>query len=418
MDHDCEPCVEFYRNGLTTSFAKILTDEAVNSWKYNIHHCILVSCGKLLNLIAIHMQRDNPYLLDLLAIVFDPDNKFNTFNAVRQPECFAASDSIWGVLDSNKMYAKPPPEPKNPRGWLVDLINRFGQLGGFDNLLERFNSGLELLKRNQNTKGGAVKSIASNESVGVEGAGHDNRLTLALIHSLLRPFGQCYELLTPATIAKYFMPTWNVVLDLLDSFTDDELKREVKPEGRNDYINGIVKSARSLASRLTGQEEMIRDLEMFRLKMILRLLQVSSFNGKMNALNEINKVLSSVAYYSHRSQPLPHCLPEDEMDWLTAERMAQWIKSSDVLGIVLKDSLHQPQYVEKLEKIIRFLIKEQALTLDDLDAVWRAQAGKHEAIVKNMHDLLAKLAWDFTPEQLDHLFEAFQVSLTWCIRQD
>ncbi|XP_041564939.1 probable ubiquitin carboxyl-terminal hydrolase FAF isoform X2 [Drosophila elegans] len=408
VDHDCEPCVEFYRNGLSTSFAKILTDEAVNSWKYNIHHCILVSCGKLLHLIAIHMQRDNPYLLDLLAIVFDPENKFNTFNAARQPECFATPDCIWGQLDSNKMYARPPAEPKNARGWLVDLINRFGQLGGFDNLLERFNSGLELLKRNQNK--------ATGKGVGGEGSGegcvHDNRLTLALIHSLLRPFGQCYELLTPATIAKYFMPTWNVVLDLLDSFTDEELKREVKPEGRNDYINGIVKSARFLASRLSGQEELIRDLEMFRLKMILRLLQVSSFNGKMNALNEINKVLSSVAYYSHRSQPLPHCMPEDEMDWLTAERMAQWIKSSDVLGIVLKDSLHQPQYVEKLEKIIRFLIKEQALTLDDLDAVWRAQAGKHEAIVKNVHDLLAKLAWDFTPEQLDHLFEAFQASMT------
>jgi len=29
--------------------------------------------------------------------------------------------------------------------------------------------------------------------------------------------------------------------------------------------------------------------------------------------------------------------------------------------------------------------------------------------VKNLHDLLAKLAWDFSPEQLDHLFECFQV---------
>lgn len=47
--------------------------------------------------------------------------------------------------------------------------------------------------------------------------------------------------------------------------------------------------------------------------------------------------------------------------------------------------------------------------MEDLDAVWKAQAGKHEAIVKNVHDLLAKLAWDFTPEQLDHLFESFQV---------
>ena len=80
-----------------------------------------------------------------------------------------------------------------------------------------------------------------------------------------------------------------------------------------------------------------------------------------------------------------------------------------MLSIVLRDSLHQPQYVEKLEKIIRFMIKEKALTLPDLDRIWEAQAGKHEAIVKNVHDLLAKLAWDFSPEQLDHLFECFQV---------
>lgn len=86
-----------------------------------------------------------------------------------------------------------------------------------------------------------------------------------------------------------------------------------------------------------------------------------------------------------------------------------WIKETDVLGIVLRDSLHQTQYVEKLEKIIRFLIREKALTLQDLDAVWRAQDGKHETIVKNVHDLLAKLAWDFNAEQLDHLFDCFEV---------
>ncbi|XP_075145926.1 ubiquitin carboxyl-terminal hydrolase-like faf isoform X2 [Haematobia irritans] len=416
VDHDCEPCVEFYRSALTTSFTKILTDEAVNSWKYTIHHCILISCGKLLHLIAIHMTRDNPYLLDLLALVFDPDNKYNNFNAARHPECYSPPEHLWGVLDGNKMFAKSPPEPKNPRGWLVDLINRFGQLKGFDNLQERFNRGLLLLRKQQEQQAAAVASgcakATGSRAMLQPDPEQENKLTLALIYSLLRPFGQCYELLTPATISKYFMPIWNVVLDLLDSFSDEELKREAKPEGRNDYINGIVKSARYLASRLPGQEELIRTLEMFRLKMILRLLQVSSFNGKMNALNEINKVLTSVSYYSHRTPQIQHCMSDDDLDWLTAERMAAWIKESDVLGIVLKDSLHQPQYVEKLEKIIRFLIKEHALTLEDLDAVWKAQAGKHEAIVKNVHDLLAKLAWDFTPEQLDHLFESFQASMT------
>lgn len=55
------------------------------------------------------------------------------------------------------------------------------------------------------------------------------------------------------------------------------------------------------------------------------------------------------------------------------------------------------------------MIKENSLTREDLDAIWKAQHGKHEAIVKNLHDLLAKLAWDFTPDQLDHLFDCFKV---------
>lgn len=49
---------------------------------------------------------------------------------------------------------------------------------------------------------------------------------------------------------------------------------------------------------------------------------------------------------------------------------------------MLRDSLHQPQYVEKLEKIVRFMIKEKALALSDLDTIWMAQQGKHDAIVK------------------------------------
>ena len=48
--------------------------------------------------------------------------------------------------------------------------------------------------------------------------------------------------------------------------------------------------------------------------------------------------------------------------------------------------------------------------MEDLDDIWAAQIGQHEAIVKNVHDLLAKLAWDFTPPQMDHLFERFHSS--------
>lgn len=62
--------------------------------------------------------------------------------------------------------------------------------------------------------------------------------------------------------------------------------------------------------------------------------------------------------------------------------LQSWISENEVLDIVLRDSLHQPQYVEKLEKILRFMIKEKALSAEDLDRIWQAQHGKHDAIVK------------------------------------
>lgn len=103
---------------------------------------------------------------------------------------------------------------------------------------------------------------------------------------------------------------------ILDKLTDEELKREAKNEIKSDIVSAIIKSSKNLASRVSNQEELIRTLEGFRLKMILRLLQISSFNGKMNALNEINKVISSVSYYPNRH----HNMEEEE--YLTPERMA------------------------------------------------------------------------------------------------
>ncbi|XP_032888979.1 probable ubiquitin carboxyl-terminal hydrolase FAF-X isoform X8 [Amblyraja radiata] len=302
-------------------------------------------------------------------MALNPHCKFHIYNGTRPSETVPA-----GVqLAEDELFARPP-DPRSPKGWLVDLINKFGTLNGFQILHDRFVSG--------------------------------SALNVQIIAALIKPFGQCYEFLTLHTVKKYFLPIIEMVPQFLENLTDEELKKEAKNEAKNDALSMIIKSLKNLASRVPGQEETVKSLEIFRLKMILRLLQISSFNGKMNALNEVNKVISSVSYYTHR-----HGSPEEE-EWLTAERMAEWIQQNNILSIVLRDSLHQPQYVEKLEKILRFVIKEKALTLQDLDNIWAAQAGKHEAIVKNVHDLLAKLAWDFSPEQLDHLFDCFKASWT------
>ncbi|XP_063491520.1 ubiquitin carboxyl-terminal hydrolase 9Y isoform X5 [Symphalangus syndactylus] len=369
LDVKSEACQRFFRDGLTVSFTKILTDEAVSGWKFEIHRCIINNTHRLVELCVAKLSQDWFPLLELLAMALNPHCKFHIYNGTRPCELISSN----AQLSEDELFARSS-DPRSPKGWLVDLINKFGTLNGFQILHDRFFNG--------------------------------SALNVQIIAALIKPFGQCYEFLSQHTVKKYFIPVIEVVPHLLENLTDEELKNEAKNEAKNDALSMIIKFLKNLALRISGQDETIKNLEIFRLKMILRLLQISSFNGKMNALNEINKVISSVSYYTHR-----HSNPEEE-EWLTAERMAEWIQQNNILSIVLQDSLHQPQYVEKLEKILRFVIKEKALTLQDLDNIWAAQAGKHEAIVKNVHDLLAKLAWDFSPGQLDHLFDCFKASWT------
>lgn len=54
---------------------KIMTDEAVGGWKYNIHQCIYANCLRFIEICALKISEDWFPLLDLLALVLNPCNK-------------------------------------------------------------------------------------------------------------------------------------------------------------------------------------------------------------------------------------------------------------------------------------------------------------------------------------------------------
>uniref|UniRef100_A0A1I8IFQ7 CCR4-NOT transcription complex subunit 11 n=2 Tax=Macrostomum lignano TaxID=282301 RepID=A0A1I8IFQ7_9PLAT len=257
----------------------IFTDEAVNSWKFEIQKYILDSAKLLLQMIVLRLDRDNPYLLELLFLVLNPETKFHIFNGQRSPllpqPAAAVSPSAAATIAAATAAASaggPPPvfavprENKSPMHWLVDLVNCFGRLGGFQALARRFEQ--------------------------------RDTLNVTIIASLLRPFGASAEVLAPSTVSTYFVPLLPVVQGFLNRLSDADLKRESKSD-KHDCLSGIVRCLQCLLIRLPDQEETTRNLEELRLKMILRVLQLSSFNGKMKALNELNKAITSVSYYQH-----------------------------------------------------------------------------------------------------------------------
>lgn len=265
---------------------------------------------------------------------------------------------------------------------MIALINYFGQNDGFDFLSIYFS---------------------------------DNQLSSTLIFIYLTPFENCLEFLSKQILESYFIPIIQLVANFFNNLSVENFKNELKSSTQiDDIIGSIVKKCRNFAIKLS-RPAMAKSFEFLRLKFTLRTLQLSSFSGKMNALNELNKIISHYNYCEEKTTNnytlINQTNDSSSIELLaTSDETAQWLYDNNVVEIILNDCLHHTQYVEKLDNIFRFLLKENRLTLDCLDRIWNSQLGKHEIIVKNIHELIAKLAWHFSPNQLDHLFVCFQSS--------
>lgn len=75
LDINSEGCQKFFRDAMILSFTRILTDDAVNSWKINIQQCIMNNCMKLVELLVLKLDDDTFPSLEILGMLFNPLNK-------------------------------------------------------------------------------------------------------------------------------------------------------------------------------------------------------------------------------------------------------------------------------------------------------------------------------------------------------
>ena len=67
--------------------------------------------------------------------------------------------------------------------------------------------------------------------------------------------------------------------------------------------------------------------------------------------------------------------------------------------------------MERVSKVIQFMISQSVFLDEELSVLWKAKSGAHPAIVSNIHDLISDIAFDLGEKQIHHLFEL--VIATW-----
>uniref|UniRef100_A0A0M3IQY4 Ubiquitinyl hydrolase 1 n=1 Tax=Ascaris lumbricoides TaxID=6252 RepID=A0A0M3IQY4_ASCLU len=365
----------FLEKGLVVAYDKLMHDEAMKEWKPDIHRFIWHSVLRYFVMFTeklrqtLHPEEIHDAYWTILWQTMNCHNRlvpviFGGF-MVEWPENFPYSHAILSLQRVNNFQV-----------WLLLLLNRFGRLDGFE-LIKAF------LKENVNEETNAAQLI-----------------------EWMRPVASCAQVLKPELISDVFHHTITIALDRLRKLSNSDLKCEqVKGDLRESLMIELPRVIEALVVPNPTLLPIGKEMFFFVLRYILRVLQVAPFAGRIAALEELQAILLNVTQVCSLTH-LCSIIPIGEI--------AEWLRKQSTIEILFRDNLHHPAFCERLERVVRVLLEKNAIIPDELDIMWDAQKEKHDAVQRNFHDLIAKLASAFNNQLQERLFARMKAVYTMC----
>ncbi|XP_029106559.1 ubiquitin carboxyl-terminal hydrolase 24 isoform X1 [Scleropages formosus] len=356
-----ENCKRFMDRCMPEAFKKLLTSSAVHKWGTEIHEGIYNMLMLLVDLVAERVKQDPvPVgLMGVLTMAFNPDNEYHFKNRLK------VCQRNWvEVFGEDCMFAVSPvsSHQKEPHGWLVDLVNRFGEMGGF----------------------AAIQTKLNAEEV-----------EIGSVSALVQPLGVCAEYLNSSLVQPMLDPVIHKMITYVQNLEEKDLK-----DKRLVSIPELLSAIKLLCMRF--QRDLVTVVDDLRLDILLRMLKTPHFSAKMNSLKEVTKLIEE----STVSKTVKNAIDTD--------RLLDWLVENSVLSIALEGNIDQAQYCDRIKGIIELLGSK--LSLDELSKIWRIQAGQSSTVIENIHTIIAAAAVKFNFDQLGHLFLLIQKS--WEVESD
>ena len=241
-----ENCKKFIDRVLPEAFKKLLTSAATQRWASEIQEGILLMCELYLDLLVTRLQYEPIpcHLLTTLALIFDVDNYWNSKNRDQTARGRWEMSSSSTTSSSKQMdYARSPDSNssynRDSYGWLVDLINMFGDKKGFEILAEKFEK---------------CEKLAAKE-----------------MSAMLQPLGNCASLLVQDTVKLHLSSCMDAAFKYVENLGEAELKSK-----DINFVSDLCGSLKILCSNLWPQHA--GDCDKSRLDIISRMLRTPHFN--------------------------------------------------------------------------------------------------------------------------------------------
>ncbi|MGH0142813.1 UNVERIFIED_CONTAM: hypothetical protein FKN15_076647 [Acipenser sinensis] len=270
-----ENCKRFIDRCMPEAFKKLLTSSAVHKWGTEIHEGIYNMLMLLVDLVAerVKLEPIPVGLLGVLTMAFNPDNEYHFKNRMK------ACQRNWSeVFGEGSMFAVSLSSSfqKEPHGWLVDLVNRFGELGGF----------------------AAIQSKLGSEEI-----------EIGCVSALVQPLGVCAEYLNSSLVQPMLDPVIHKMITYVQNVEEKDLK-----DKRLVSIPELLSAIKLLCMRF--QPDLVTVVDDLRLDILLRMLKTPHFSAKMNSLKEVTKLIED----STVSKTVKNAIDTDKLlDWLAGQ---------------------------------------------------------------------------------------------------
>jgi len=348
-----ENCKKFIERVMPEAFRKLLTSHATHGWQTEIQEGILLMLELFLDLLTTRMQYDPVpcSMLNTLALAFDLKNDWNHKNKGETPR--GRWQDTFGGSQNAKEYARPPEThlsyTREQYGWLCDLINQFGDKGGFKLIEEKFEKA-------------------------------DN-LTAKTMSALLQPLANCAELVVDGAARQYLSNCMDKAFKYAENLGEAELKsKDVN------YVSDLCFSLKALCVQFWPQHA--ADCDKARLEIIHRMLRTPHFNCRMNALKEVSRLIEEA-----EKGKTKNCI--------SSETVLEWMSTNQVLSVALEGNIDQVQYTDRIKAIVEFL--GPRLSPEELTNIWNLGEGVNSHVMDNVYGIMAAAAGKFSLTQFELL---------------
>ncbi|WIA22029.1 hypothetical protein OEZ85_004379 [Tetradesmus obliquus] len=254
--------------------------------------------------------------------------------------------------------------------WLVHLVNLFGYLHGFENILQL---------------------LQEPDQVG-----------FALLNMMTAVLAQVVDVATDAAHEKFneiVVPVMQHVSQLVQGGSE-----RLSDHGSDRTYSIFQCLANTNLPRIIAHgpdpQAMLLQLAQVQCAFVCKMLESSSFNKLLSGVRECNRMLRNAADSGSRQ-----CGP-------TLEMLVGWMADQGIVQRILRTNLHQRQYMQEVQGIMVTLTTNQSLAPEHLDMLWAVteKEDTYEAVKQHMFDLLAEIASRFSRNQLDMLFAKLQAA--------